>query len=163
MIIKISKDIKKSSNLERGQSHRLEKKCLNLLKKNYICRCSIHRVHFPIVIESSPTQHKLVLSNQGKSIYDIVKNGLKVKPVAINEQVNCIVDNLMRCNIRHLDMNINGKNVCINSRGTISVIDFDVAVIGSDFKSTTLKDRCTQRGDYNQFKQALIKTIEKLK
>lgn len=38
-------------------------------------------------------------------------------------------------------MVLSGKNICLNTNGILSVIDFDIASIKEDFLSTELKDR----------------------
>ena len=34
----------------------------------------------------------------------------------------------------------NGKNICINNKGIISLIDFDIAAIDNNYKSIKIKD-----------------------
>ena len=40
-----------------------------------------------------------------------------------SEELKKILD---KCKIAHLDINDNGKNICINQNGIISLIDFDI-------------------------------------
>ena len=61
-------------------------------------------------------------------------------------------------------MHPNGKNICINEKGIISVIDFDIATIDNNYKSVLIKGRVVQFGDdyYKNLKQKIINIISKI-
>lgn len=84
--------------------------------------------HFPKIISSfdSNGQLFLELSNCGVSLHDL--SLLDIKPIVLNidEQIENIVGALIKSNIFHLDFNPNGQNICIDDRGLLSLIDFNV-------------------------------------
>ena len=59
----------------------------------------------------------------------------------MEEQIECIIYNLKKCKIKHFDMHPSGKNICLNKRGIISIIDFDMVSINN--KSKPVKDEIT--------------------
>ena len=77
----------------------------------------------------------------------------------MEEQLKCIIYNLKKCKIKHLDMHPNGKNLCINERGIISVIDFDAAVINNNYKSKKIKDSANKYKNNNHYYNNLKKKI----
>lgn len=99
----------------------------------------------------------------GESLKD--KPSICRPPIPINKQVECIMDNLTRANIRHLDCPSNGQNICFDGR-TIALIDFDSSVIGDNTSPSTLVERwSSQYGkgfEYkSKFAQQLRYTIDK--
>ena len=60
---------------------------------------------------------------------------------------------------------INAKNICVNKKGIISLIDFDIAVIDNNYKSEEIKERAD---DYDEegydvlFKRQIINIISKI-
>src|SRR5205085_2010613 len=130
---------------------KLEKDCLDILKKNYQCTCSHQRQHFPTILKSDPQKFKFELTDQGTSIDVLISEHRKVKIADLEEQIDCIVSNLRRNRIRHLDIHDSGKNMCVDKSGNISLIDFDVATIGNQYLSDTLKERMERYGGYEQY------------
>jgi len=57
----------------------------------------------------------------------------------MSRQIDCILNLLSKANITHLDLNDNGKNICINEDGHLSIIDFDIM----HFKSVDTKKTIT--------------------
>ena len=47
----------------------------------------------------------------------------------LDAQIACILANLDRSGIEHLDMVDNGKNLCLSDDGVLAVIDFDIACV----------------------------------
>ena len=116
-------------------SYKLEKKCLTLLNQNYECTCrqgSIYH-HFPNIINNYDFATTLVLSNNGTSIDKLNEN---VNVYNIDEQLDCIINNLKKNKINHLDMVPDGRNLCVNKNGVISLIDFEI----SEIDNTNLKN-----------------------
>ena len=97
------------SGLTRDQGYRLEKNCLLLLEKNFKCICGLESAHFPIIKNCIDEEYKFILSDCGCSL-DKYKKNIKtneMEPYKINNrsaQINCIIANLRRCKIKHLDM-----------------------------------------------------------
>ena len=129
-IIKITKneEINQWNGLTRRKGFDLERECLTILNSNFKCICSIECNHFPIIIECFPNKYKFIFSNCGINLqkYEFMLKTKKIKPIVIKkmeEQIDCIIYNLKKCNIKHLDMVSNTRNICINEKGHISLID----------------------------------------
>ena len=112
----------------------LEKKCLLKLENNYKCICG-HKNHFPKILKSYDIFNTFTLTYQGNSCNNIKK---KIKIENTQKQINCIMKNLKRSNIMHLDLG--GGNVCVNDEGVISLIDFGTAKIGENIKEEEYED-----------------------
>tara|TARA_B110001469_G_C9474262_1_gene238135 strand:- start:46 stop:570 length:525 start_codon:yes stop_codon:yes gene_type:complete len=147
----------------------LEKQCLRKLNNNFTCICNNKREHFPRLQKCDKYNHAFVLSNCGLSIdkyTQMVKTG-QLKPYKLknyNKQINCILYNLNKCKIQHLDMHCSGKNLCINKKGVLSLIDFDYASINGLYtRRLKNKVRKCNRINYNLiFKKQCIHIISKL-
>lgn len=124
----------------------LEKECLEKLAKNYECSCGLNTFHFPKIVCSYDIPHErgFVLTHCGNDLYYIWKkiyqSGQDRREIPVLEdQVNCIIRSLELNNIKHLDMNksaqLSGSNLCLNSKGVLSLIDFDIASIGQSYLS----------------------------
>ena len=81
------------------------------------------------------------MTHQGFDIQYLFKRNIKLNHVlsieSATKQIDCILNTMNYCNIMHLDLNNNGKNICINKDGHISLIDFDIMyLINIDNKHT---------------------------
>ena len=105
-IIKVTKNLEINpwSGLTRREGFDLEKECLSILNSNFKCLCSDKQEHFPKLITSVPNEYKFVLSNCGKSVFELSKQNEKINIKNIEEQVDCIIYNLKQCKIKHLDL-----------------------------------------------------------
>lgn len=139
-IFKITKPKKKTflRGLSQKQAYLLEKEILLLLEKNFKCVCGQNTYHFPKIVSFLDPKYRLKLTNCGHSL-DKIREIIKIPNK--DEQIKCIVMNLKKSNIQHLDMVRSGKNICLNTNGTLSVIDFDIASIKKSFLSTEIQDR----------------------
>lgn len=139
-IYKITKPEEKTllRGLSQKQAYQLEKEILLLLEKNFKCVCGQNTYHFPKIVSFLDTKYRLKLTNCGHSL-DKIREKIKISNK--NEQIKCIVTNLKKSNIQHLDMVLSGKNICLDTNGTLSVIDFDIASIKKSFLSTQIQDR----------------------
>ena len=142
-IIKITQIYDRNKNpwsgLTRKEAFNLEKNCLKILNSNFKCLCDVNCDHFPKIISCYPDKYKFVLSNCGYSFdkYESLVKKKKIKPIIIKnmeEQIDCIIYNLKKCKIKHLDMHLSGKNICLNKKGILSLIDFDIASIDNKKK-----------------------------
>lgn len=172
-IIKITKKpqwYKKTNHwngLTRKEGFDLEKDCLTILNSNFECLCDVKCEHFPKIISYNEDKYKFIFSNCGYSLdkYKLLLKKKVIKPIIIQnmeDQIDCIIYNLKKCKIKHLDIHYNGRNICINNKGIISLIDFDLASIDNNYKSKTLKKlgNRNDKGDYYiQLKQKLISII----
>jgi hypothetical protein len=58
-----------------------------------------------------------------------------------------------------------GKNMCINNKGIISLIDFDYASIDNNYKSVKIEKKANaydKDGNYIKLKSELISIISKI-
>ena len=139
---------KSANGLTIKEYYRLERRCLRLLNKNYECICKIKKEHFPKIIKYNSKEYELELTHKGINVKRLILRKRKMKISDASEQINCILYNLKKNKIRHLDIHDSGKNVCIDSAGTISLIDFDLAAIDENYLSLILKNRLSKYG-YN--------------
>lgn len=166
-VIKITNNIKINtwSGLTRKEGFYLEKDCLTILNNNFKCLCDFKCSHFPKIISCNPDKYKFILSNCGYNLNIYKTSVKKIKPITIKnmkQQIECIIYNLKKCKIKHLDMYPNGKNICINNEGIISLIDFDIASINNNYKSEKIKNLANaydKDGYYIKLKKDLISII----
>lgn len=114
--------------LSANQSYRLELLCLQRLAKNFECKCGLGRDHFPRVRVCR--RRTLGMTHCGCSLDIPLSRRSTVPPLQdlkLDAQIDCIVDNLVRCNIEHLDPL--DKNLCLSDDGVLSLIDFDIASV----------------------------------
>jgi len=167
IIKKPTRKFKRSNGLDISEYILLEKECLELIEKNYKCNCKHKRSHFPKMLRFDRGKTEFELTDQGTSIDTMIAKKRKINIPDIDEQINCILDNLKKNKIRHLDLHDSGKNVCVDKHGTISLIDFDVASIGSIYRSTTLHDRAQKYGSYDEYlvqaKTKILNMINQIK
>lgn len=160
--------VNKYSGLSKKEEFLLEKTCLKKINKNFKCLCKNKSSHFPSTINSS--NDELLLTNRGVSLNkykDFVKNK-EIDPISISnldEQINCILDNLKKNNIKHLDMCLDGKNLCLSKTGVLSLIDFNIACIDNKYTTNKIKNRLNHYGNdidsYNKFmKNSIIQIIK---
>ena len=112
------------------QEFNLEVKVLKKLQSMYECDCfpeetRVHSTtrHFPIVHDIDSKKKKIIMSYQGRPLNKLRYCRKKFSIPNWTEQLHCIVANLNRCQIKHLD--IKAANMCFDSKeGVISLIDF---------------------------------------
>jgi len=163
-----SKRISKWSGLTNKEQYILEKTCLEKLNNNFRCLCKNKCNHFPKIISASGGVLKL--TNCGVSLNNYknyVKNN-EIDPIVIKnkeEQVKCILHNLEKNKVKHLDMVTNGKNLCVSETGVLSLIDFNIASINNEYKTDKIKNRLNTYGIENSkynvvMKNKIMKTIK---
>lgn len=146
----------------------LEKTCLEKLNSNFRCLCKKKSNHFPKLISAS--NGVLKLTNCGISLnkYKKYVKYNEIDPIVIKnkeEQINCILHNLEKNKVKHLDMVTNGKNLCVSKTGVLSLIDFNIASINNEYTTDKIKNRLSLYGKenskYNIFmKNRIMKTIK---
>tara|TARA_B100000963_G_scaffold260829_1_gene229065 strand:- start:507 stop:1163 length:657 start_codon:yes stop_codon:yes gene_type:complete len=163
-----SKRINKYSGLTQKEQFILEKTCLNKINKNFTCICKKKSNHFPKICSS--TNGNLTLTNCGVSLNNYkkyVKNN-EIDPIVIKnkeEQINCILHNLEKNKVKHLDMCTDGKNLCVSKFGILSLIDFNIASINNECTTNQIRIRLESYGNnndsYNKYmKNRIIETIK---
>lgn len=160
----IEKQVKNNymwTGLSIKESYKLEKECLMRLSKKYECICSRKRQHFPIIKKYDDKINKLFLTINGISL-DIINKlyNITLNVQNVNEQINCILHNLKKSKIVHLDLY--PKNVCINLYGDISLIDFDISMIDNKPLTDKIKNRYLNYSDdkfMNNFKSIIKESM----
>ena len=141
----IIKSKSKYNGLSKIESYELEYLCLSKLNENFVCICqNKDNHHFPKIINMNDSELKFTFSHCGTSL-DKLKYEIKI--LNCENQVDCIIHNLRKNNIIHLDMVSNGKNLCITDDGILSLIDFDIASIDNKYLSTKIEKRFTNYGN----------------
>ena len=158
--------INKWNGLTRKEACDNENQCLTILNYNFECLCDVKCSHFPKIISFDPDKYGFILSNCGLSLdnYNILVKTKKIKPIIItniDKQIECIIYNLKKSKIKHLD--IKPGNICINKNGILSLIDFDISSIDNNYKSWKIKKRANSYdnggGYYINIKNKLITII----
>jgi len=140
------------SGLDRKQAWAMECRCLRLLEQHYVCHCRRKRRHFPVIFAANSAKQTIEMSLQGKSIRSMLdEGGRRYSPSSVDEQLDCICANMHRAGVQHLDMVRNGKNLCIDADGTISVIDFDIASVGPHCPTEKLEKRVAKMGGHRHY------------
>lgn len=119
------------TKLNRIDAFNLELSALCAIRRNYECKCDEPKDHFPKITKTDRKGIKLHLNNKGESLdKEGVKDNMKkvLIPSLVKEQVSCIVENLVKCGVRHVDCPENGQNLCWDGE-TLSLIDFDSCII----------------------------------
>jgi len=93
--------------------------CLKLLKDNFINNQDIPYYPFPEIYNYDSTNLSIMISFCGQT----ARTNRTIKPVLLQESVECIIDNLKQNKIRYKD--IHPSNVCIDKNGYIYLIDFE--------------------------------------
>lgn len=135
------------SGLTREEAFDLETECLQRIQSTYQCICCpfAPRQHFPVLISSDRPSYSFTMSSCGKSLKRLQTWRRKGKvylsndptELAFTKQVECIVHNLRRARVQHLD--VYPKNICIDPKGVLSLIDFDMASIEGKCLSVKLE------------------------
>jgi hypothetical protein len=123
--IKSPKLINPYSGYSPSKAQKREMMALTLLNsycQKYPCSCG---PHFPKLINYKKNKY-ITLSNQGIDIKQLKHTTHIIEISNLEQQTRCIYDTLNNCQLSHLDLNNNGKNVCVSRNGIISLIDFDI-------------------------------------
>ena len=110
--------------IQSSKSYQKEKYCLQKLESNYKCICKKKCNHFPKIVSYNDKLNIIVMTHHG---YDCKYLNRLIKVPDHKKQVECIVSNLKNSNLSQNDML--PKNICINSKGVITLIDYDLAKI----------------------------------
>lgn len=147
------------AGLSSKKAMELEIRCLELLSENYICCCGVgDGRHFPEIVDTNRDGKTIVTKDCGETIFDIRKTRKIKQDILPNFglQVRCIIDNLERNNIKHLDIHRN--NLCIKN-GVLALIDFDIAVIDDNPESEYLNRRMFMESEMTDSVSVLIKKL----
>lgn len=120
-----------------SKRYKIESNCLEKLQSNFECIC-LNTYHFPKIIQKKKTC--LFLSNCGVSLDNDFEFEVPTNFSFYEKQIDCIIHNLKKNKIIHLDMSTSGKNLCISAKGIISMIDFDIVKYKNHDLSKILKN-----------------------
>ena len=136
--------------------------CMKLLYNTFLthgCTCGRNKPHFPIMLNNKIGSNSgyITMTHQGMDIQKMRQKQQKViiDNESIHNQIDCIMNILNKAQIVHLDLNDNGKNICINDDGHISIIDFDIMYLKYFDNMTTLTPLMLKR--INRFKNTDFK------
>ena len=147
--------------LRKNDFFKLELNCLDSLYKNYPKYSKKYFTNmdypFPIIYKLNNDQFKL--SNNGISL-----NKLRSKIVVpkYKLQLKNIIHNLKGNNIKHFDMCFTGKNIVVNKKGTISLIDFNLSQI-NNFPSTLFINIRSKKFKYKKLYDKMEDILKKNK
>lgn len=91
-----------------------------------------HHFPFPILIEASELDFTIKISHCGWSLDQLKSSKEKIKIENTKSQIENIVALLMKSGVMHLDLRPDGKNICVDSLGNLSLIDFDIVVLSDE-------------------------------
>ena len=127
-----------------------EMNAIYIINRKFKCICSQNSIHFPKIVDviKDKNTYWVHLINCGKSLD---KNQLPIKKIPNHmEQIECILNNLIKCNIGHID--ILKKNMCIEENThTISLIDFERCIF-LDSNKLFNNPKCLKYGKTNLHK-----------
>jgi hypothetical protein len=113
---------KSFNGLSTFQNFILELDCLSLI--NSVTAGEEPR-HFPRLIDFDVESRSITMSHQGTSVDRLTK---RVVVPDFEAQVSRMLQVLHDAQVVHLDMNPSGRNLLVDERGILSIIDFDCAV-----------------------------------
>tara|TARA_B100001093_G_scaffold284446_1_gene271697 strand:+ start:60 stop:632 length:573 start_codon:yes stop_codon:yes gene_type:complete len=156
------KKIIKYTNLNANKSYKLEKNCLERLQKNFKCICKDKKQHFPKIVKTyeGKKYYIIEMTNIGKSINKI-KEKKNINKELIDEQIKCILHNLEKSKVTHLDMHNTGKNMTLNDN-ILGLIDFNAAIIDGNPESDKIRNKYekTKKNNKNQFMNILNRIMK---
>ena len=127
---------------------------------HFSCKCSGGPFeHFPKIVNYNEESLSINMSNLGSSLN---KPGVReqvlahLQPKDIFMQVQCIVDNLERANVKHLDCPKNGQNICWDGR-SLSLIDFDACLVNNlTFPNRVIRKWNSNYGNWKEYRASYI-------
>ena len=173
---KFANGVNRWSGLTRERGYFLEKQCLRRIAKTYQCICRRKAYHFPRIVGCNDKTQTLYLTNCGISMnsfhpnsgsnFLMKKKHKNVKLINIEEQIACIIHNLKRAKVKHLDMYLKdyegGKNICVNNFGHISLIDFDTASMDNICLTHKIERKLEYYGGHKEYYSKLRVIMRKI-
>lgn len=127
---------------------------------------------FPVLIKISEENLTVEMSYCGWSLDQFPWLVKPLKILNYKAQVENIVAMLVKSRVMHLDLRPDGKNLCVDREGNISMIDFDIVVINDEKPlSGQIKRRAIKTKNFpdgyqtwavNKINRALLKYSDQL-
>ena len=144
------------SGLNRAQALHLEVSCLIRLAQGQ------GAAHFPRLLGLAMTTGRFELTDQGPTLRDRAVTETPVKIMNPEAQIDAILAALKAAHVVHLDMHRDGRNLCVDDDGRLSLIDFDIAALDDVPFSGEIAARLQQfhaAGGYAGFGTALREIV----
>lgn len=118
---------------------------INEIIKNKECNsCINYKDHFPQLLEVKKNKY-IITTHQGIDLQMLKRTNKRIFVKNLNQQIINIYKILKESNISHLDINENGKNICITNDGILSLIDFDIVHFKNTDNQRTLNHKMINR------------------
>lgn len=147
------------SGLTAEQALHLEVTCLTRLAKGAAA------AHFPRCLTLDKNAGQFELTDQGQTLKARAAAGILTPIPDVAAQIATIITALQAAKLVHLDMHPDGRNLCLDDAGRLSLIDFDIAA----YDETPFSGEITQRlrafharGGYAQFADLMAEIIASL-
>lgn len=109
------------SGLTRAQALHLEVTCLTRLAQGQ------GAAQFPRILTLDMIAGRFELTDQGMTLQALAAAGRTVTIPDAQAQIATILAAMEAARVVHLDMHRDGRNLCVDARGRLSLIDFDIA------------------------------------
>lgn len=94
--------------------------------------------HFPVLVDFDPDKLTITCSHDGESL-EILRKPVHIPNPAA--QIRQITETLAQARIKHLDMHPSGKNLLVDPKGRLTVVDFDMAQVDGLSLSSSVDER----------------------
>lgn len=111
------------SGLTAAQALHLEVTCLIRLAAGQ------GAAHFPRLLGLDMRAGRFELTDQGETLLALGAAGKRPPIPEPEAQIAAILSALEAARVVHLDMHADGRNLCVDAAGRLSVIDFDIAAL----------------------------------
>jgi hypothetical protein len=158
-ITKTSRDRLILTGLTAPQAFQLELGCL--LRLNAAEAGSGMR-HFPQLLSCDADMVSFEMTHAGADLPGLVKDGMVLVIPDAGQQVEVLFSRMEAMQVVHLDIHRSGKNIAVNPEGTISLFDFDIAVLDGIPFSGEIEQRLAvfhEKGGYAAQKDSMLRIL----
>lgn len=117
------------AGLDERQAAYLEAESLRRLEDGGSSRINSGHYPFPRLLSVSEADPSVVMSSCGRSLDMLDAEAGKLQVPEHKQQIAYIVDRLVHTGVMHLDLRPDGKNLCVDAHGNLSLIDFDIVAL----------------------------------
>jgi hypothetical protein len=149
-----------ATGLTREQAFALEANCLIRLNRAEAGRA---RRHVPLLAEADPEAMSLAMTWTGRSLDSLDGAEGCVEVRDLPGQAEAIVAALEQAGVVHCDLDDSGKNLTVGEDGTLSLIDFDYAVLDRAPWSARMREalrRFDEGGGYAGSARRIVRMVE---